>query len=328
MMRSQSTAEPVLAVRRGTVDDARAMGRVAYRAVDLDEDRAEEECRRIVREPFAFSVVATSRLPGTPERLVGVVNGVLLRPAFSRALLGSATPFFHNRVRETRTRPFPDEAEVARANGGGGQDLFLAHYAMDGGLTNEEATRVRLALVFSFAERFGGNRARRILVETVGWENTVMATSGGFEALNSYLGWREAHGVIERDGPHLLGVTLEGAMAVQSLHLARLLQYRPPRLRLPKVAREILRLALDGLPDVVIAEARGVTVKAVGSVWTRAFGTAERVLPSLFDAEASGGKSFRRLALLAYLRDYPEELWPYEPPNPAPLSPPGERGLR
>ena len=289
------------------------MGRIAYRVVDLDDDRAEEECRRVVREPFAHSAVATRRPPGGPERIVGVVNGVLLREGFARAVLRSETPYFHNRVRDARDRPFPDAREVGLANAGEGQEMFLAHVAFDPSLSDDEFVRARLLLASRFAEGFAGNRVRGILVETVGRENTVMATSGGFEVVTNYPAWRRAHGVEERDGPYLLRIDLEGAMAAQTLHLARLLHYRPPRFRFPSGGRELLRLAAQGLADAQIAELPGMSAASVASGWTRLLRHALRAVPDLAAAYPPSVKSRERLALLAYVRDHPEELWPYGP---------------
>lgn len=287
------------------------MGGVAYRTVDLALDRAEEECGRIVREPFAFSSVVTRRCPKGPERIVGVMNGVLLLPWFARRLLGSSTPYFHNHVRDAAVNPFPSAVEVGRANAGEGLDLFVAHYAIDPALDQEEADRVRGMFTFHFVEGFSGNRVRSLMVETVGRENTVMAESGGWEVVNRFEAWGRAHGVLPRDGPHLLQITHERAMEVQNLHMARLLQYRPPVFRFPAGARELLRFAMQGLTDKEIEATHGLGAKAISSGWTRILKTVGDVMPDLAASYPPALKSRERLALLAYLRNHPEELWPY-----------------
>ena len=287
------------------------MGRVAYQAVDLREATATAECERVLREPFAFSSVATCELPGRPARIVGVINGALLRPAFSRVLEASPAPYFHHRVRDAAASPFPTEEEVARANAGSGQDLFFTHYAIDGALDDSGAIRVHLLLAFHFAERYAGNRVRRILVETVGRENTVAAQGAGFETVTSYPDWRTGGAALERDAPHLLAITLEGAMARGSLHLARLLQYRPPAFGFPTGARDLLRLADEGLSDGEIVGRTGMTMPAVNSGWTRIYAIVEAVRPSLFATGRRSGRAWRRAAVLEYVRFHPEELWPY-----------------
>ncbi len=302
----------VLDVREGILDDAKAMGGLAYRIVDLDPARGAEECARILREPFAFSAVATRKTAGETPRLVGVVNGVLLRPWFSEHLLASEVPFFHNRVREAQRSPFPDAREVGRANNGEGLDLFLAHYAFDQSLDADEATRARLLLVPFFVERFAGNRLRCLLVETVGRENTALAEAAGWEVVTTFSEWRQAHGVLEREGPHLLRLTLDGAMGAANAPMARMLQYQPPALRFPSGARELLWAALGGTTDREYAEAHGVTLKSVDSAWGRIHRIVGRTLPELARPNTTEAKSGARRALLAYLRHYPEALWPYE----------------
>ena len=305
--------EARLEVRRGTLADAPAMGRVAYRIVDLDARTGTAECARILREPFAFSAVAFHRLPNGEARLVGAINGALLRPAFAEKLLRSERPYFHRRVAEATEPPFPQtEAEVGQANAEEGLDLFLTHFAFDADLNLEEGTRARLMLVPYFVERFAGNRLRSLMVDTVGRENTAAAQSAGWETVTTFPAWRREHGVAERDGPHLMRITLDGAMGAQNLHMARLLQYEPPRLRFPSGARDLLRAALNGEADREYAARHGITPKSVDSAWDRIRGIVTRTMPDLLPSEAGEAKTGARRALLAYLRHYPEALWPYE----------------
>ena len=304
--------EARLEVRRGTLADAPAMGRVAYRIVDLDARAETAECARILREPFAFSAVALHRLPDGEARLVGTINGILLRPAFAKSLLLSEKPYFHHRVAEATEPPFPQtEREVGRANAEEGLDLFLAHFAFDPDLDLDADTRARLALILHFVERFAGNRLRSLMVDTVGRENTAAAQSAGWETVTTFPEWRQTRGVAERDGPHLLRITLDGAMGAQNLHMARLLQYRPPRLRFPSGARELLRAALDDETDGEYARRRGVAPKSVDSAWDRIRGIVARTTPEILPGEAGQAKTGARRAILAYLRHYPEALWPY-----------------
>ena len=297
--------------RQGTIDDAYAIGRIAYAIVDLDPKRAEEEVRTILSAPLALSTVVVQGLAKETQKIVAVMNGVLLRPWFSEQLLERNTPYFHIQVREAEKSPFPNLPEIAAANAGEGLDLFLAHLSVDIGLEDVDATRVRTALLNAFVEQYAGNRIRSILVETVGWENSATAIQAGFEVLTTYPEWRAANGVLERDGPHLLQITLERAMQIQNFHSARMLQYRPPTIRFPQGAQELLRFAMRGYSDTEIASLPGFTETSVASAWTRILTRAKGALPDLFRSSPSGGKSKDRLALLAYLRQYPEELWPY-----------------
>ncbi len=304
------SVEPFLATRHGLQDDAIEMGGMAYRAVDLELERAAYECRRILREPFAFSAVVTQSIPPRSERIVGVLNGILLKPWFSARLFEGETPYFHRHVETAISSPFPDDEEIGRANAGEGLDLFLAHFAVDEAFDDAEAIRIRGLLVSYFVDQFSGNRLRSILVETVGRENTAMAMNSGFEVVTSYPSWRAANNSLERDGPHLLRMDLHRTLEVQNFHLARLLQYRTPLFHFPPGARELLRFALQGLTDVQLVSARSISSKSIASTWTRIYRIVEEVMPNLLPSGLIG-KPDRRLALMAYLRNHPEELWPY-----------------
>lgn len=309
-LRRTFSVEPHLTTRHGVPGDAAEMGRIAYRIVDLEHERATQECERIVREPFAFSAVVIQNNPGRAERMAGVLNGILIRPRFAAHLLKADAPYFHRHVEAAKPLPFPDFGEVGKANAGEGLDLFLAHFAVEQDIDDADAIRVRGLLVSYFVDQFSGNRLRSVMVETVGRENTVMAQNAGFEIVTNYPAWRIANDRLERDGPHLLRIDLARALEVQNFHLARLLQYRPPVFRFPPGARELLRFALQGLTDVQIAAQKGMSIKSIASTWTRIYRIVEDVAPTLLPLDLSG-KSDRRLTLLAHLRNHPEELWPY-----------------
>lgn len=302
---------PLYLPRVGAVGDAEGMGSVAYRIVGLDVPRATQEVLTVLGAPFVASAVV-ERVSRVAEReIVAVMNGVLLRPWFSAYLLEGERPYFHNQVRDAPEPPFARPADVGRANTGRGLDLFLTHLAVDDRLPDADTTRVRNALVDYFVQTFAGNRLQSLMVETVGWENTAVALGAGFETVSTHPRWRAANRVLEREGPHLLRIDLERAMQVQNFHTVRMLQYRSPAIRFPAGAQELLRLAVLGLPDAEIAARYGFTARSVASSWTRILAKAKRALPELFAVAPEIGKSRDRLALLAYLHQYPEELWPY-----------------
>lgn len=295
---------PIFAARTGSLDDAIEMSAVAYHSVGIPSERASEQCARILAEPFGFSVVVTRQEGKEPPEIVGVENAILIKPWLYEELMESYEPYVHDHIRNAQQSPFPNEQEVGIANAGEGHDLLLAHFAGRADLEAAEAIRVRGLMVSTFTDFFAGNRVRSILVETAGPANLATALGAGFQIVKDY-GRSEG-------GPWLLRLDLARTLEIQNFHLARLLQYRPPLFRFPPGGREVLRFAIQGLTDGQVTERHGITASSLASRWSRLFDIVEEVLPELF-APVKGGKTRERLPLLAYVRNHPEELWPYTP---------------
>ncbi len=265
--------------------------------------------RRAIEDPFGFSVVARRRTRGERE-VVAYEVAFLLRHACSSRLINGPEPFASIAL-EPGACPFPTEEEVGRRNGAEGLDLLVAKFVVSASLSREDAARVRAQMPMAFVEMYAGNRVRELLYEVRGTEAAARAAAGGFEPVATHAAWHDAAGVPEESRSVVLRFDPSSQGALYNLLALRLLQYRPPILRLPPGAREIVRLAVLGESDAQIVAARGISPASLNSRWTRVFDLAARRMPDLFAVET--GKSRDRGRLLAYVRDHPEEGWPYEP---------------
>lgn len=297
-----STPRAIIAARAGAVEDANEMGGLVYPRGHIPHEMARDQCARILREPFGFSVAVTRQVGRSLPEIVGAQNAALVLPWFVDELITDDRPYVHNRIQEANRNPFPTESEVGRSNAGDGLDMLLGHFAVRGDLDPAEAIRVRGLMISSFGEFFAGNRVRSILVETKGRETTLAAMGAGFQLIKDYGG---------EEGARLLRIDLARALEVHNFHFARLLHTRPPLFHFPPAGREALRFALQGLTDAQVLARQGLSAASLASRWSRLFDIVEEVMPELFGG-ARGARARERLPLLTYVRNHPEELWPYD----------------
>ena len=165
---------------------------------------------------------------------------------------------------------------------------------------------MRAQMASTFVDMYAGNRVRSVLYQVRGRSAANIARPGGYETIATY----ENLEIDDEERPLLLRYT-DHNPSHHNLLVTRFLQYRPPVLRLPPGGREILRFAAMGQTDAQIVVRHGIRPSSLNSRWTRVLDVAEAKMPRLFEG-AIGGKGRDRLPLLTYVRNHPEELWPYE----------------
>ena len=295
-------------VRIGTFDDIQAMADLAVRQ-GYDRRPFTLACERLLREVYGFSLVVTCNPPG--ERMVAFENATLLRPHAGTKIRCGGVPFSELLLDE-RERLIANEGEIGRANGDSGVDLFVAHFIIDHELATKERERAISTLASGFVERYVGNHVRSVLHELRGAEAAQAATYGGWEVAATYEEWGERSGRAQESCPILVRNDSASAVRHHNFLVARMLNYRPPTLMLPPAAREVVRCAYLGWSDTRIVTDLGLTTASLNSRWTRILDIAERRAPEIF-ANGTGGRVRDRHRLLAYIRNHPEEMWPYEP---------------
>lgn len=303
--------QPVLSfhVRVTTFDDVPAIVELAAKCGE-DPRVVGQGCRRVLCEPYGFSVVVTARTDGS-ERLAGVLSIPVLRPRLGNRIRQDGVPF-RDLLGAGTERLVANEDEVGRQNGDSGNDMIISHYFQDPTLPAQSKERVMTMLASGFVDRFAGNKVRSVLIEARGLEMAKGAGAAGYETVETYEEWFRQGGRDEATRPIL--VQSERSLAARSHNflLMRLLDYQPPVLRLPPAAREVVRAAYLGYSDSRIVSEFGLTTASLNSRWTRILDIAEGKMPSLF-ANGSRARQRDRQPLLAYLRHHPEEMWPYEP---------------
>ena len=268
---------------------------------------AEEVFRRALREPFGFSLVVKMH-QGRTATVVAFQIGFLLRDKASERLQIGREPF-GQLLREKDGSLFPNEDEVGKKNADGGSDALLADFIVSKRLSSEERGRVRAQMASTFVDLYAGNRIRCILFQVRDRKAAERARPSGYETIVTY---EDAEGDAP-ERPILLRYT-DHSPTHHNLLATRFLQYRPPVLRLPPGGREIVRFAAMGQTDAQIVRRYGIRSASLNSRWTRVLDIAEAKMPELFEGVAYG-RNRDRLPLLTYVRNHPEELWPYEEPT-------------
>jgi hypothetical protein len=158
-----------------------------------------------------------------------------------------------------------------------------------------------------FVRHFIGYRISRILYEAIG-ENEVKVhdATGVSRFVRKY-----------DDDRALSNITRESAFSLTGSSVSTLFVDRLPALRLTEADQRLLRAALDELTDEDLAQQLRVHVGGVKKRWSKIFDRISDVRPDiLFDCHDSTdgrtrGKQ-KRHRVLAYIREHPEELRPFD----------------
>jgi hypothetical protein len=204
-----------------------------------------------------------------------------------------------------------DTAGIARGNARGGLQMVVVNQGYDDRQLTDEGWAILLgALIQAFIDVHQGFRLARVIIEAFGergasfvastWPNVVQCRvqTGHGRALRAAR-WAFTRVEAERQGGALLPM----------------FNYRPPILALTSAEKDVLRVALTGATDPIIAKTLEIPLASVKGRWSRIFRrVAETPLMSIVDAEKRSGHrgpQFRHI-LVDYVRQNPSELTPFD----------------
>jgi DNA-directed RNA polymerase specialized sigma24 family protein len=251
------------------------------------------------------------------EKLVAAAIAAMIHEWAFEALLTSNEPYtnpkFLSWIAQGR-KPFMSNRHLARANVTEGATMIPMTFSWSNSLTMEAAAYVRQMVFHRFADRYAGNKLRRMVAEPC---NPVMlrgCLEAGYRIVNDYGSWAEANGMLNSPiRPHLVVAEQADAFATVNSFLLRMFCYSPPQLKLTILQQEVLILALEGRADPEIADILGITEDAVKARWRLIYHHADTLAPGLLPSGKTGGRGVeKRRTLLSYLRDRPEELRPHD----------------
>jgi hypothetical protein len=253
------------------------------------------------------------------DRVRALMVATAIADDFLHHLEAAREPFVLRRLIETPGAQTP-AAKFGRLNAGHGLNLLIAYMGWEGEVYHEEpAPNLRAILVNAFADRHGGNRLRWLLGEVGGPELLDLTTRSGCRILNDYEAWAHENGMLDAPKrPYLMGVSREDALRIENQWMTRMFTYFPPVFHFTELQRQILVLAREGHTDAEIGEQLGVSADAVKKRWGGIYERVGDVFPGLLPESPLGGRGAeKRRALLAHLRERPEELRAYLPVDPA-----------
>ncbi|CTQ61665.1 MAG: sigma-70 family RNA polymerase sigma factor [Roseibium album] len=221
------------------------------------------------------------------------------------------------RFRDGDTSVFLSPEEQARQNADAGLEMFVLEYCQETfDFEQQWAHEILNAIVPVYIASHTGFNIKRCLHETELVVGHIQEAGG-----NPFL-----FEVAPQDpfslsdighGPRgVYGVSRESLTADKATGIAKSLLYcQSPKFQLVLQEQKLVHHALEGLTDVEIAEAIGVSRDRVRQIWQRIYAHLEDVDPEFFSSVASpvegmkrGGE--RRRVSVAYLRSHPEELRP------------------
>lgn len=99
--------------------------------------------------------------------------------------------------------------------------------------------------------------------------------------------------------------------------MGALFEYRQPRCRFTPKMQDVLLAAVEGMTDERIADLLGVPHSTVRERWRAIYQLVQKYAPGVFarleDRESRGGRGLeKRLHVVGYVREHPEELRPYK----------------
>jgi hypothetical protein len=266
---------------------------------------------------FMGVVVEDADLP-YDRRALAITGSVFVTDAFFEDCRRSMEPNVVSRIvsRTIARRPcILSEDEIAAQNAGPGVVLYVMYLAwLPDGHGEVRAETLRSLMMNAFADRYQGNNVRWITGETAGEFVRSVAMRAGCQVLNSYPDWAPPAVLLEHDlVPTLVGADRENETTSENYWFSRMFTYIPPRFGFTDSQRQVLLAAREGLTDVEIAADLAVSADAVKKRWGGIYERVELVVPGLLpESSGSGRGAEKRRALLAYLRDRPEELRPHE----------------
>src|SRR6187402_1763898 len=233
-----------------------------------------------------------------------VLDAEIAQPApllAKRLLLSAAT--------ESRALPFLDETDIARGNARDGLHLLILQANVDRSTGHGDALLGQTTR--AFYRLHDGYRLARVVADYIGPVSVGVARAGEFDVIREFP--NIAPGV---DIPSALVVLTPAGAAARGHTTIQTFVYSPPRIMFTAREQELLRCALDGAPDDIVAARLGMPLSLVKARWTRVQQRAMQMVPELFQSVPLPKQPHRRGAqtrhlVLEYVRAHRSELTPY-----------------
>jgi len=281
--------------------------RAAYSSTEL------EQSLRVLRQLFARRCAHGSILTvnGVPRAcgLSAFVHADVLDAGIADPMPLLAKRLLLWETAAPQRSPFLDETDIARGNAREGLHLLIiqAHFDASTG----HADILLGTLTRAFYRLHAGYRLVRVVADYVGEVSVGVARAGEFDVIREFPSI--APGL---DVPSALVVLTPESGGARSGTIIQTFVYHPPRVLFTAREQELLRCALEGAPDDIVAERLGLTLSSVKARWTRVQQRAMQMVPELFHSVPLPKQAHRRGAqtrhlVLEYVRANPSELTPY-----------------
>ncbi len=282
--------------------------------------RALKAWQDLFRLTHASRSAVVERQTKDKVEIVGFGFAVFVKRSFSEAEVRNPEPGLNSRIIESvsvRSPVIATYEEVREANTRGDlQQVILDTSWKHGHLSPAEVDEVRVFLGTAYQALYAGYRFSRILTELVDeldlWHVQGHKTLRIVDRFETYR--RANPQTAWNPGRALAEVTAESMRAdPHSIASALFQQRNPPQFGFTPGEQELLDLALEVIDDTEASKLLFVTVAALKRRWAKIFERVSTVRPDLCPADGDGIRGIqKRQRILAYVRNHPEELRPFE----------------
>lgn len=287
----------------------------------VGHDRALAAWRWLLRCPTVNSAVFEATAPAAGEAPLGFGAAIFAKTEFVDAELANPRPGLNARIIASIDAGNPvvlDEMALRHGNAHEGVDVACMAGAYRPDLSPDTAIETLQAMASSFVEAFSGYRNRRLIGEPIGESQIASyAASGIWCCVKSFDDLPDQENARWGHDRALFVMTRKEAYAVPIADTIKLFRDSAPILRLREPDQRLLQAALSGLTDEELAARLRVHVGTIKKRWLEIYRRMSEALPDLrlrvHDAEDGRTRGpQKRHRVLAYIREHPEELRPYE----------------
>jgi len=207
------------------------------------------------------------------------------------------------------SRVILERRQIAEGNANRGLNLMVLNANLDDNAS--DIASVFGLTISCFHDVHRGYRLARIISEVHGDSSIgIVVRSGAYEIRRHH---SDVGGVAGLSS--VVGTLTREQATAWSNPLLTMFVYEPPLIAFTEPEQQLLRTALSGAPDAVVAEQLRIPVTAVKARWSRILQRALDAVPAAFPPYASHNGTRRgaqqRHVILEYVRNHPSELTPY-----------------
>ncbi|HEX4486367.1 MAG TPA: hypothetical protein VH088_08890 [Terriglobales bacterium] len=253
--------------------------------------------------PYFMSVAA---IRTEDSQIVACASTAIVSARFTDEELANPRPGLDARFLEACAAGLPvvsSRDQVAKANAGAGVDFLHFSGYMRSGLALAEQLQIYAPLWAQFVKFARGHRIRTVFAECIDEFFKRSARAGGTPVVE----FPETDSLLNSATREIVGVN-PASVGTALFH------YTEPVLRLRPAEQELLLAAVDGATDEELAAALGISNDAVKARWRSTLAGIAKVNPELvtYNGSSVGRGPQKRHRVLAYVREHPEELRPYD----------------
>ena len=252
--------------------------------------------------------------------IAGFGFAAFVKQSFAEAEVRNPRPGLNSRIIESigsQNSVIATYEEVRDANTTGSlEQVILDTSWKHGHLNAAQVDEVRVMLALAYQELYAGYRFSRILTELVD-EVDLWHIHGhrSFQFIDRFEAYRLANPETAWNSERALcAITIESMRADPHSIAAGLFQHHSrPQFGFTRCEQELLEVALEGMEDAEASKSLFVSVAAIKRRWANIFERVTAIRPDLCPSDGGGTRGIqKRQRVLAYIRQHPEELRPFD----------------